>query len=140
MMEYGAQSAVRDGAEKMQMQYVGNWGFPDQVDYNDELQLLHINMYVMIGATARLNGAFRQGSGPILLANVRCNGLEERLFDCPQSELEENNCGHNQDAGVVCLPGKIIYAHTEFLSSWHLILCHFFSSLLSRTSETCWRV
>ena len=58
-----------------------------------------------LGATARSNGAFGRGSGPIFLANVQCNGLEQRISDCPQAELEANNCGHYQDAGVVCLPG-----------------------------------
>ena len=49
---------------------------------------------------------FGRGSGPIFLANVRCGGLEARLFDCTRGQLEENDCGHNEDAGVICLEGK----------------------------------
>ena len=44
--------------------------------------------------------------GPILLDDVRCTGLEYRLFSCPHRGLEVDNCGHHQDAGVICLPCK----------------------------------
>ena len=37
-----------------------------------------------------------------------CGGLEPRLFDCDKGELEETNCNHNQDAGVICLPGELV--------------------------------
>ena len=58
-----------------------------------------------VGATARTNAAFGQGTGPILLDEVMCIGLEYRLFDCPHAGIEVDNCGHSQDAGVVCVAG-----------------------------------
>ena len=64
--------------------------------------------YNIIGATARTGAAFGQGTGPILLDEVKCIGLEYRLFDCPHAGIEVDNCGHSQDAGVVCVAGKII--------------------------------
>ena len=51
------------------------------------------------------NGRFGRGSGPILYADVNCGGLEPRLFDCSRGEVEETNCGHGQDSGIVCQPG-----------------------------------
>ena len=58
------------------------------------------------GAVASLNGRYGQGSGPVFYADIMCGGLEGRLADCDKGEIEETNCGHNQDAGVQCLPGK----------------------------------
>ena len=39
---------------------------------------------------------------PIWLDNVACNGHESRLIDCTHSGLENHNCEHFEDAGVVC--------------------------------------
>ena len=61
-----------------------------------------------IGAVARLNAAFGQGSGPIILGHVACTGVEPRLFECPNSGLGIEYCSHSSDAGVVCLQGKKI--------------------------------
>ena len=58
------------------------------------------------GATPRTNAFFGQGSGPILLDDVMCNGLENRLIDCTHRGFEVDNCVHSQDAGVTCLAGK----------------------------------
>ena len=72
---------------------------------------LHVINYVLLlftGATARTNGAFGRGSGPVFLADIACGGLEGGLFDCTRGELEGNDCSHSLDAGVVCLAGKIL--------------------------------
>ena len=44
-----------------------------------------------------------QGSGPILLDDVDCNGLELYITDCPNSGLYTHNCAHSADAGVRCI-------------------------------------
>ena len=43
---------------------------------------------------------FEQGSGPIVMDEVRCRGSETTLMDCPLSL--NHSCGHHQDAGVQC--------------------------------------
>lgn len=46
---------------------------------------------------------FGRGSGPIWLDNVACSGQESALAHCPHNPVGENNCGHGEDAGVICL-------------------------------------
>ena len=52
-----------------------------------------------------VDAVFGEGSGPIFLDDMRCTGLEYRLFDCPHRGLEVSNCTHSSDAGVRCMEG-----------------------------------
>ncbi|XP_072170578.1 scavenger receptor cysteine-rich domain-containing protein DMBT1-like [Diadema setosum] len=49
---------------------------------------------------------YGQGSGPVLLEDVQCNGTERNLADCRQHKYGYPNCGHNQDVGVECLSAE----------------------------------
>ena len=60
---------------------------------------------VHVGAVARTDAAYGQGTGAILLDDVLCNGLEYRLFDCAHRGIEVTNCDHSKDAGVQCALG-----------------------------------
>ena len=52
--------------------------------------------------SAQSDAYFGQGSGPIWLDEVRCSGSEVNLSDCPHNGIGRQNCGHHQDAGVIC--------------------------------------
>ncbi|NWI42105.1 DMBT1 protein, partial [Picathartes gymnocephalus] len=45
---------------------------------------------------------FGQGSGDIVLDNVRCSGHEVSLLRCNHTGWRIHNCAHYEDASVVC--------------------------------------
>ena len=49
---------------------------------------------------------FGQGSGPIILDDLQCTGLEYRLFECVHRGLGVHSCSHAEDVGVRCISGK----------------------------------
>ena len=63
--------------------------------------MIYFSSFPILGAQARGNAAFGQGSGTILLDDVRCTGTESRLRNCTYTT--RHNCAHSEDAGVVCV-------------------------------------
>ena len=61
-------------------------------------------MYVIFYAAAEFRGGarFGPGRGRIFLNDVNCTGDESRLTECRSIGIGVHNCGHVQDAGVVC--------------------------------------
>ena len=52
---------------------------------------------------ATSGGSFGNGTGPILLDDVMCTGLENNLESCQHAGIGAHNCTHSNDAGIVCL-------------------------------------
>ena len=47
-----------------------------------------------------------QGSGPVLLIYLGCNGDEESIFNCTL-EKDPNSCTNDEVAGVVCTQSEL---------------------------------
>ena len=70
------------------------------------------------GQGLSFGGEFGAGSGPIWLDNVVCTGEEDAITQCPHQSYGENNCGHSEDVGIVCL-GK----QTPFVLKNVIVIC-----------------
>ena len=55
-------------------------------------------------STPVLRAGYGLGNDPIVLDDLRCNGRENRLIDCPKRAIGTHNCFHSKDAGVICAP------------------------------------
>ncbi|XP_045147329.1 deleted in malignant brain tumors 1 protein [Echinops telfairi] len=60
---------------------------------------------------------FGPGSGDILLDNIQCSGSESHLGQCPSSGWSDHNCGHHEDASVVCSGSLFSHPRTSAISA-----------------------
>jgi hypothetical protein len=54
--------------------------------------------------TPVINAGFGQGIGFIWLDDVNCVGTEASIADCPHEVIGDENCYHDDDVGVICVP------------------------------------
>ncbi|XP_030839959.1 deleted in malignant brain tumors 1 protein-like, partial [Strongylocentrotus purpuratus] len=87
---------------RVEVYYGGAWGtvcddFWDDTDAGVVCRSLGFDSGIGVG-----RAQFGIGSGDIILDDVSCTGTETNLGDCSNAGLGVNNCGHSEDAGVLC--------------------------------------
>ena len=58
------------------------------------------------GAAPLSMAPFGPGTGQILMDEVECVGTETSLVNCRFKGWGINDCGHSEDAAVICQPGE----------------------------------
>uniref|UniRef100_A0A3P9GXQ0 Soluble scavenger receptor cysteine-rich domain-containing protein SSC5D n=1 Tax=Oryzias latipes TaxID=8090 RepID=A0A3P9GXQ0_ORYLA len=88
---------------RVEIQHDGQWGTvcDDEWDIRDA-QVVCKEMNCGTALTVKRSAFFGQGQGEIWLDDVNCMGNETSLLHCRRPSFGENNCGHGEDAGVVC--------------------------------------
>ncbi|XP_059212966.1 deleted in malignant brain tumors 1 protein-like [Centropristis striata] len=56
-----------------------------------------------LAVSAPTGATYGRGTGPIWLDNVACRGNESAITHCTHPGYGKHNCGHGEDAGVICL-------------------------------------
>ena len=88
---------------RLEIYYNGTWGTicDDSWDLKDAtVACRQLGYPVAIRKSTRAE--FGRGTGEIWLDNVECTGEEERLSNCEHGGWGVHNCGHSEDAGIVC--------------------------------------
>ena len=99
---------LADGSNDMEgrveILYDGAWGTicDDVFDGNDNGAMVICRQLGYPNGEVATYASFPQGSGPIRLDDVNCDGTESEVTDCSHPEWGANNCGHREDVGVIC--------------------------------------
>ncbi|KAL1788599.1 deleted in malignant brain tumors 1 protein [Sigmodon hispidus] len=88
---------------RVEVYYANTWG--TVCDDNWSIEGAHV-VCRQLGCGPALSAlpgtSFSPGSGSIILDDVNCTGMESSLAECPHSNWLTHNCGHQEDAGVIC--------------------------------------
>ncbi|XP_072172302.1 scavenger receptor cysteine-rich domain-containing protein DMBT1-like [Diadema setosum] len=93
-----------DSEGRVEVFYDNQWGTVCDDEWtNVEASVVcrQLGYNTTVSAAVR-NAFYGQGRGPIFLDDVNCFGWESSLSQCSSNDFYDHNCGHSEDAGVVC--------------------------------------
>ena len=88
---------------RLEVYYNNQWGTvcDDEFDGNDAMvacRQLGFNGSASVISSSNID----DGIGLIVLDNLLCTGVEERLVECEHRGLGVENCDHSEDIGISC--------------------------------------
>ncbi|NXJ57671.1 DMBT1 protein, partial [Spizaetus tyrannus] len=88
---------------RLEVFYSGTWGTvcDDHWDFNGA-RVVCRQLGCGMALSAVGGARYGRGADPIWLDNVRCTGTEAALSECRARPWGAHNCGHGEDASVVC--------------------------------------
>uniref|UniRef100_A0A8C5TVA1 SRCR domain-containing protein n=1 Tax=Malurus cyaneus samueli TaxID=2593467 RepID=A0A8C5TVA1_9PASS len=90
---------------RVEVYHGGQWGTVCDDQWDDaDAEVVCRQLGLGENSLQLLQAYFGEGSGPVLLDEVRCTGNELSIEQCPKNSWREHNCGHKEDAGVSCTP------------------------------------
>ncbi|XP_073093187.1 neurotrypsin isoform X5 [Manis javanica] len=96
-------SSVHEG--RVELYHAGQWGTICDDQWDDADAEVICRQLGLSGIAKAWNQAyFGEGSGPVMLDEVRCTGNELSIEQCSKRSWGEHNCDHKEDAGVSCTP------------------------------------
>ncbi|CAG2195916.1 Hemicentin-1 [Mytilus edulis] len=86
---------------RLEIYYNYEWGTICDDEFTDNAALVACKQLGYESGVS-LNNFVEDGTGTIMLDNVKCTGSESRLSYCPSKNWKDNDCSHSEDVGVFC--------------------------------------
>ncbi|XP_072039363.1 scavenger receptor cysteine-rich domain-containing protein DMBT1-like [Amphiura filiformis] len=95
---------------RVEVFYNGAWGTvcDDSWDNDDAMVVCRQLGFPSADAQSVSYAGFGEGTGEIWLDEVRCSGLENGLGECGHNGWGNDDCSHNEDAGVICNTVRLV--------------------------------